>query len=401
MRTVRIGEYFMIRKKKIGILTGGGDVQPLNTVIDAAKRESENQGIQLIGFLNGWQGVLENSFVDLNRVKLNPVIGGTILRSSRVNLAKVTDGPAIAQTNLQKLGIEGIIVIGGEDTLSNSFHISKTPQILISKTIDNDVGLLRNSGDKLRPSDIVNHFTLGHPTAARKIASFVSLNEGVRTTAYSHERIIVVESMGMHAGWLALSSCMGKPDFIIVPEFPLPYESFVTRVADLYKKQRHVIVVIAEGARWQDGSYLSADETEKDGFGHPQFKGAASILAERLKSDLKSQFETRNVNAVNPSYLYRSGAPCDLDQSAAVLLGTQAVRILRKGIAEPYFLTLKKEAKKYSTEITPVSSMKSIEGFHRFLDERLYDPDKLGATPAAERYWKTIVGKFPKLHYSL
>ena len=388
-------------KKRIGILTGGGDVQSLNAVIAAVKKTAASNDIDLVGFLNGWQGILDKNFVNLHKTKIDPAIGGTILRSSRVNLAKVTGGVTTAITNLEHLGIDGLIVVGGEDTLSNAFHLPNLPQVLISKTIDNDVGVLKNSGKVFRNSDIVNHFTLGHPTAAQTISSFVSLNEGVRTTAYSHERIMVVESMGMQAGWLALSSCMGRPDFIIIPEFPLDYESFLQRTADLYQKQKHVIVVIAEGARWLDGSYMSADETEKDSFGHPKFKGSASTLVAKLKNDLKNRFDTRNVNAVNPSYIYRSGAPCDLDRSCAALLGTNAVRILKRGISEPYFLILKQEKGKYSTNLIPVHSMDSIENFHRFIDERLYDPKKLAPTKTAERYWQTIVPNLPKLPYSL
>ena len=391
----------MRTKKRIGILTGGGDVQPLNAVIAAVKKTAANNSIDLVGFLNGWQGVLDKQFVNLHKIKVDSAIGGTILRSSRVNLAKVIGGVSTAVTNLEHLGIDGLIVVGGEDTLSNAFHLPNIPQVLISKTIDNDVGVLKNSGSSFRNSDVINHFNLGHPTAARTISSFVSLNEGVRTTAYSHERIMIVESMGMHAGWLALSSCMGRPDFIIIPEFPLDYELFLQRTADLYQKQKHVVAVIAEGARWLDGSYMSADETEKDSFGHPKFKGSATALAAKLKNDLKNCFDTRNVNAVNPSYIYRSGAPCILDRSCAALLGTQAVRILKRGISEPFFLILKHEKGKYSTELIPVHSLDSIESFHRFIDERLYDPKKFAPTKAAERYWQTIVPSLPKLTYSL
>jgi len=153
--------------------------------------------------------------------------------------------------------------------------------------------------------------------------------------------------MGMHAGWLALSSCMGHPDFIVLPEFPLRYEHFLDRVIERYRSQKHLIVVIAEGSRWSDGKYVSADELEKDSFGHPKFIGAADVLARRLKQDLKSHFDTRNVNFVNPSYLYRSGQPCPLDMVYAKKLGTKAVSILSKGIPSPTFLTLKKDRKEF------------------------------------------------------
>jgi 6-phosphofructokinase 1 len=175
-------------EKRVGILTGGGDVPPLNAFIASAKEASFEYGVELIGFIKGWLGVLENQFVDLTRINLNPLIGGTILKSSRINLEKISGGIETALENLQRLNLDGLIVVGGEDTLSNSFCLPKFPQILISKTIDNDVGIIDSA-------EIVNYFTLGFPTAAKRIATLVSLKEGVRTTAYSHERIIVLESM--------------------------------------------------------------------------------------------------------------------------------------------------------------------------------------------------------------
>lgn len=390
-----------MKKLRIGILTGGGDVQPLNAVIAAAQTAAIAHNIELIGFRHGWKGILESSYIALSRNRAYAEIGGTILRSSRVNIATIEDGTNKIKINLERLGIEGLIVIGGEDTLSNSFLLLDYPQVLISKTIDNDVGIVKRKKELFSLSDIVNHFTLGHPSAARKIASFVSLQEGMRTTAYSHERIIIVESMGMHAGWLALSSCMGNPDFIIIPEFPLNYDTFLQKVADRYKRNRNVIIVVAEGARWKDGSYLSADETEKDSFGHPRFKGAAAILSAKLKNDLKGKFDTRNVNAVNPSYLYRSGKPCDIDFKYGSLLGKQAVEYLIHGTRLPALLTLKLSRGKFVCNPIKLDSDTTIAKFHRFVDERLYDSDKLCATEWGRKYWKTIVPEFSKITYGI
>ena len=214
-----------MRNKRIGILTGGGDVSPLNSVLSAAQKASFEQGIELIGFIKGWQGFVENKFVPLSSLSFDPLIGGTILKSARINLEKVANGIEKGRENFKKLELDGLIVIGGEDTLSNCFFLRELPLVLISKTIDNDVGIIPENG-QVKPEEITNYFTLGFPTAAGKISSFVSLREGLRTTAYSHERLIVVESMGMSAGWLALSSSMGHPDFIVIPEFSLVYEKF-------------------------------------------------------------------------------------------------------------------------------------------------------------------------------
>src|ERR1035437_5311386 len=163
-------------KKRFGILTGGGDVPPLNAVIYSANKTAIENNIELIGFKNGWQGLLEEDYIEISKLNINPHIGGTILKSSRVNLANVTDGAKNVISCLEKLNIDGLIVIGGEDTLSNAFHLTDLPIIMISKTIDNDVGLFTKEG-------IVNHFTLGYPTASEKIASYVSLNRSEEHTS--------------------------------------------------------------------------------------------------------------------------------------------------------------------------------------------------------------------------
>lgn len=387
-------------KKRIGILTGGGDVPPLNAVIVSATKTSLVEGVELLGFLRGWLGV-ENKYVNLSKIDLDPSIGGTILKSSRVRLEKLSGGVDRALQNLHSMGLQGLIVIGGEDTLSNCFGLPEVPQVLISKTIDNDVGMIRSGNQKKGTVEIINYFTLGFPTAARKISSFVSLKEGLRTTAYSHERIMVVESMGMHAGWLALSSSMGCPDFIIIPEFPLDYKGFLNRVLEKYEKRRNVIVVVAEGARFIDGSHVSADKSERDDFGHPRFKGSAEILSRKLKEDLKKYFNTRNVNAVNPSYLYRSGTPSALDNEWAEKLGRKAVKLLSHGLEKSTFLTIKNEEREFTISPYPLSNIQCMKEFHRFVDKKFYDPDDYSVTEDGKTYLSGIVEEIPEGKYGL
>ncbi len=384
-----------MKYKRIGILTGGGDVAPLNAVIHAAKEEALRNNYELIGFKYGWQGILDEDYVSLNKVDINPNIGGTILKSSRVNIARVENGAEIVKGKFEKLNLEGLIVIGGEDTLSNAFYLKELPIVLISKTIDNDVGINNKNG-------IVNYFTLGYPTAACKISSFVSLSEGLRTTAYSHERIIVVESMGMHAGWLAISSSMGNPDFIIIPEFTLDYDDFKDKVKERYLKNKNVIIVAAEGSRWQNGKHLSADLNDSDSFGHPKFKGAAEILAKRLKEDLKPFFDTRNVNSVNPSYLYRSGMPNKLDLKAGAMLGKKAVKTLVKGeISSPFFLITELKNKELMAGQYSIVGLNNIEDFHRFVDERYYDANEFNVTREAKKYLSKIIREIPLQKYGV
>ncbi len=381
-------------KSRIGILTGGGDVQPLNAVIRAVVETANRNNIEVVGYAYGWQGLLENKFTILNDHIIDPLLGGTILKSSRVNLAKVEYGAERVIKNLAEQKVDGLIVIGGEDTLSNALYLKNIPQVLISKTIDNDVGIINTDS-------VVNYFTLGYPSAGEKISSFVSINEGLRTTAYSHERIIVVESMGMHAGWLALSSAMGHPDFIIIPEFPLDYKVFLEMVSEKYHRQKNIIIVLAEGARWADGSYISADHNEVDSFGHPRFKGAANLLADKMKKDLANKFDTRNVNSVNPSYLYRSGKPNELDLFAASELGREAIGLFKANLDKPVFLTMKYLNNKFVPESYPIIDVLNIEELHRFVTDRFYDHRLLTATDEGMKYLGKIIRELPKVCYGL
>lgn len=388
-------------KKRIGILTGGGDVPPLNAVIASARIASERYSVELFGFIKGWLGVAENHYIDLSKIDINPLIGGTVLKSSRVKMVKISDEIQQVRKNIERLNLDGLIVIGGEDTLSNSFELPDIPQVLISKTIDNDVGIIRSANKGSDSVEIINYFTLGFPTAARKISSFVSLKEGLRTTAYSHERIIVLESMGMHAGWLALASSLGHPDFIVIPEFPLDYHKILKMILERYERQKNVIIVVSEGARFENGSYISADENEKDDFGHPRFKGSAEILSKRFKDDLKEYFDTRNVNGVNPSYLYRSGMPSDLDLQLADKLGREAINLLSNGLEKPVFLTIKKETNGFSISPYPLSNMRSIQEFHRFVDKRFYNPESYSITEEGKKYLSEIVEEIAEQTYGL
>jgi len=380
--------------KRIAILTGGGDVPPLNTVIASAIKMANNLGIELVGCFNGWQGLLDENFINLNYLNINPSLGGTILRSSRINLKNVVNAEARIESVCHKNNIEGVIVIGGEDTLSNSLLLQNVPQVLISKTIDNDVGII--DGDK-----ILNYFTLGYPTAAEKISSLVSMNEGLRTTAYSHERIIVVESMGMHAGWLALASSFGHPDYIIIPEFKLNYGLLLEKVIEKYKTEKNVIIVVAEGANWADGKHISANEDEKDSFGHPKFKGAAEILTNKLKEDLKKYFDTRNINSINPSYYYRSGKPNMLDMNVSSKLGKKAIEILSGDFKQQVLLTLENDESDFKVREFMIRGIADIENVHRFIDSRFYNETEFSITLEGKKYLSKIIEELPLIDYKI
>ena len=379
---------------RLAILTGGGDVAPLNTVIAVVIQKCNAEKIELIGYKKGWEGILENQWISLNNKHIPKNVGGTILKASRVNLKKIENGPEIVIDHLNKDKLDGLIVIGGEDTLSNALNIKDFPKVLISKTIDNDVGLY-NKGKFL------NYFTLGYPTAAEKIASVVSLNEGMRTTAFSHERIMVVESMGMHTGWLALASSQGHPDFILIPEFPLDFDLLKEKVLQRFKEQKHVMIVISEGVKWNDGTYISADYFEMDSFGHPRFRGTAEVLSKRLKEELKREFDTRNVNSVNPSYLYRSGTPNALDQEIGAKMGRYAVKHLENSKDTIFLCAEKAEGQTFQVSPFHFNNINDIEEFHRFVDDSLYDPVKMNITTEGRDYFEQFTRSFPEINYTL
>ena len=379
---------------RLGILTGGGDVSPLNTVIASVIKRCDAQKIELIGYKKGWEGILENQRISLNNKHIPEDIGGTILKASRVNLKKIENGPDMVMDHLKKDKLDGLIVIGGEDTLSNALHVKDFPKVLISKTIDNDVGLYKDG-------KFLNLFTLGYPTAAEKIASFVSLNEGMRTTAYSHERIMVVESMGMHAGWLALASSQGHPDFILIPEFPLNFDLLKEKVSQRFREQKHVMIVISEGAKWNDGTHISADFSEIDSFGHPRFRGTAEVLSKRLKEELKEHFDTRNVNSVNPSYLYRSGTPNSLDQEIGAKMGQYAVEHFEKSKDTIFLCAEKAKGATFQINSFNFNNLNDIEEFHRFVDDSLYDPVKMNITKEGREYFELFTRSFSEINYTL
>ena len=379
---------------RLGILTGGGDVAPLNTVIASVIQKCNSERIELIGYEKGWEGILEEQWISLNNKNIPKDVGGTILKASRVNLKKITNGPERVIDSLKRDKLDGLIVIGGEDTLSNALHIKEFPKVLISKTIDNDVG-------QYGKGKFTNYFTLGYPTAAERIASFVSLNEGMRTTAFSHERIMVIESMGMHAGWLALASSQGHPDFILIPEFPLDFDLLKEKVILRFKEQKHVMIVVSEGAKWNDGTHISADYSEMDSFGHPRFRGTAEVLSKRLKVNLKSEFNTRNVNSVNPSYLYRSGAPNTLDQEIGNKMGRYAVEHLENSKKTIFLCAEKAEDSMFDIQQFQFNNLNDIEEFHRFVDDSLYDPVKMNITKEGREYFKQFTRSFPEINYTL
>src|SRR5438093_1135524 len=248
---------------RIGILTGGGDCPGLNAVIRAIVRKGiDEYGLAVVGFRDGWRGVLENTFVELTIESTRGILprGGTILGTSRTNPLKDEEGPGRVKESLAALNLDGLIAIGGEDTLgaASKLHTDHgVPVLCVPKTIDNDLG----GTDR----------TFGFDTALQIATEAI---DRLHTTAESHNRILVVEVMGRHAGWIALyAGLAGGADAILIPEQPFDMEEVCRRIRRRHARGRTFsIVVVAEGAMPKEGT-METLSGETDEFGHVRLGG--------------------------------------------------------------------------------------------------------------------------------
>jgi ATP-dependent phosphofructokinase / diphosphate-dependent phosphofructokinase len=302
---------------KIGILTGGGDCPGLNAVIRAIARKAFLNNDEVFGFYDGWRGVLEGKGDWLTHKNVSGILhrGGTILGTSRTNPYKTEDGEAKIKSTLEKLGIDALIAIGGEDTLGVAAKLAKAglPVVGVPKTIDND----------LSGTDV----TFGFDTAINIAMEAI---DRIHTTAESHNRVMVVEVMGRHAGWIALySGLAGGADVILIPEKPFDLDE----VCDLLKK-RHArgksfsIVVASEGAtidQTKDDSFV-VQAKEVDEFGHVRLGGIGNLLAGEIER--RTGFETR---ATILGHIQRGGSPTAADRVLGSRYGIFAYDLAKKG----------------------------------------------------------------------
>ena len=300
---------------RIGVLTGGGDCPGLNAVIRAVVRKGiDAYGHQLVGFRDGWRGVLESSVMELDLEAVRGILprGGTILGSSRTNPYKRDDGPERVRATFTDLNLDGLIAIGGEDTLgvANRLHGDGINVVGVPKTIDNDLGA----------TDV----TFGFDTAQHVAMEAI---DRLHTTAESHNRILVVEVMGRHAGWIALhAGIAGGADVILIPEIPFDIDEVCRLISRRHARGRYFsIVVAAEGAIPKAGTMAIA-ESELDEFGHPRLGGIGVRLEQEIES--RTGFETR---ATVLGYVQRGGTPTAFDRVLATRLGLAAIDAAHEG----------------------------------------------------------------------
>jgi phosphofructokinase-like protein len=301
---------------RIGVLTGGGDCPGLNAVIRAiVRRGIDDHGHEIVGFRDGWRGPIEGLHEDLTIESTRGILprGGTILRSSRTNPFKRDDGPGVIRATLDSAGLAGLIAIGGEDTLGAAARLHSDhdlPVIGVPKTIDND----------LAGTDM----TFGFDTAVQIATDAI---DRLHTTAESHNRVMIVEVMGRHAGWIALHSGLaGGADVILIPERPFHIEEVCRLIQRRHSRGRYFsIVVVAEGAVPEEGTMETMAGGE-DEFGHARLGG----IGQRLEREIEERtgYETR---ATVLGHIQRGGTPTAFDRVLATRLGLAAVDAASEG----------------------------------------------------------------------
>ncbi|WP_310728847.1 6-phosphofructokinase [Streptomyces sp. N2A] len=300
---------------RVGVLTGGGDCPGLNAVIRAIVRKgTQEYGYDFLGFRDGWRGPLENDTVPLDIPAVRGTLprGGTILGSSRTNPFKAEDGVRRIKETLAKQEVEALIAIGGEDTLGVATRLSGefgVPCVGVPKTIDNDLS--------------ATDYTFGFDTAVGVATEAI---DRLHTTAESHMRVLVVEVMGRHAGWIALHSGLaGGANVILIPEQRFDVDQVCGWIESRFKVRYAPIVVVAEGAMPKDGQMVLKDDSQ-DSFGHVRLSGVGEWLAKEIESRTGKEARTTVLG-----HTQRGGTPSAFDRWLATRFGLHAIEAVHDG----------------------------------------------------------------------
>jgi 6-phosphofructokinase 1 len=297
---------------RIGVLTGGGDCPGLNAVIRAVARRAWASGHEVVGVREGWRGMVEHIFEPLGPPQISGILprGGTIIGTSRTNPYKVEGGVERVQAAFEQL--DALVAIGGEDTLgvaSRLYDELQLPVVGVPKTIDNDL-----SG---------TDYTFGFDTAVSICTEAI---DRLHTTAEAHNRVMVVEVMGRHAGWIAVhSGIAGGADVILIPERPVVFEDVCEEIRRRHARGKNFsIVVISEGCELPGAD----DKGEVDQFGHKLL--AKRGVGERLGDEIENRtgFETR-VTVLG--HVQRGGSPTPRDRILATRFGLKAADLVQAG----------------------------------------------------------------------
>lgn len=337
---------------RLAILTGGGDCPGLNNVIRGVLFQAiKKYGDEVFGFLYGWKGPINNLIKPLTLADAEGIFnqGGTIIKSSRTNPYKVEGGPQKVIDNLKLNKIDALIAVGGEDTCGVAdklYKDFKAPIICVPKTIDNDL----SATDQ----------TFGFDTA---ISIVCDAMDRLHTTAKSHDRVLVLEVMGRHAGWIAtMGGIAGAADYILIPEEPFDIEQVAEAIKKRKKEAGYAVLVIAEGAKFKDEEILK--DKEKDAFGHVKLGGIGDRLAKALEE--RTGFETR---AMSLGHVQRGGSPTAFDRVLGTRYGLKAVDLCHE----------KKFGRMVSLQGTKILDVdvKDAVGTLRTVDKELYNQTRV------------------------
>ena len=299
---------------KVGILTGGGDCPGLNAVIRAVGRRVMSHGGDVIGVLEGWKGLIEGLFMPLGPREISGLLprGGTILRTTRTNPFRVEGGVAKVLETFEREGFDSLVAIGGEDTLgvaSRMYAEHGFPVVGVPKTIDNDLS--------------ATDYTFGFDTAVWVATEAI---DRLHTTAESHNRVMVVEVMGRHTGWIAVvSGIAGGADMILIPEQPVSIDDACKELRRRHERGKDFsIVVVSEGYELEGLS----DTDDVDQFGHVRLgeRGVGAALAKEIEA--RTGYETR-VTVLG--HVQRGGSPTPRDRVLATRYGLKAADLAEEG----------------------------------------------------------------------
>ncbi len=416
--------------RRIGILTAGGDTPALNATIFGAVERANERGIEVVGIIRGFAGIVDPR---IPHVRLNPLLstipeltptrGGTLLGASRTYI-----DPAQTQLlneikpRLAELRIEGLICVGGDGTINGMQPLSEMfPCVLAPKTIDNDLGLNyidepsewaveHDSPDRpgpakshARPSieldEIINFATPGYATAVYVVVQGV---ERIRTTAESHRRIAIIEVMGRDSGYIPLGSAYGQPDIILLPEHPVDMDHLEARVAELYDMQKHVVIVVGEGVRDQSGRQLGAQTKSYDPAGNIIYSGAAEELKRLLAMRFGDEFfGSRRKHESADSVIFtrkvghtqRGGRPIKFDRFFAAQLGGKAVDLIVEN-RNNHIATLQwSRAQGFFLDSLPANKLRDQwKRIHpRRVHPSLYDAQRFQPSQLGKEYLRTML----------
>jgi ATP-dependent phosphofructokinase / diphosphate-dependent phosphofructokinase len=306
--------------KRVGVLTGGGDCPGLNAVIRAVARRSLDRGYEVVGARAGWRGLVEGLFDPLGPREISGLLprGGTILGTSRTNPFKIDDGVDRVLSNFRDAGLDALVAIGGEDTLGVAARLHaehEFPVVGVPKTIDNDLS--------------ATDYTFGFDTAVSVCTEAI---DRLHTTAESHNRVMVVEVMGRHTGWIAvMSGIAGGADVILIPEQPITVEQACAEIQHRHERGKDFsIVVVSEGYEltYESGERrrITQEGESADEFGHVRLGGVGHELGNEIEN--RTGYETR-VTVLG--HVQRGGSPTPRDRVLATRYGLKAADLVHEG----------------------------------------------------------------------